>query len=195
MKLFEHEGKALLRAHGIPVPEGILVGSPEEAESAARKLGDAVVVKAQVLAGGRGKSGGIQAAASAPEAGLIASSLLHLDLSGHKVDQLLIERQVPIARELYLAVTIDSQRAQPLLLFSPEGGVDIEELAGSDTGPPAESSDRRAGRTAALSDADRCQGGGHRSMSLYSPGRTLSEALQCFPRRRCFGRRGQPPRS
>ena len=134
MKLFEHEGKALLKAQGIRVPEGLLAASRQEAESAARRLGGTVVVKAQVLSGSRGKAGGIQAAGTAAEAGVIASSLLHFGFAGHRVEELLIERRVPVAREFYLAVTIDSQRGQPLLLFSPEGGVDIEELAGGDAG-------------------------------------------------------------
>lgn len=134
MKLFEHEGKALLRRHGITVPESMLACSAAEAESAARELGGAVMIKAQVLAGGRGKAGGIQAARSDREAGAIAARLLGSELSGHKVERLLVERQTEFTRELYLAITIDAQSGQPLLLFSPKGGIDIEELATDDSG-------------------------------------------------------------
>lgn len=134
MKLFEHEGKELLRTQGIKVPEAMLAFSVADTESAARELGGPVMVKAQVLSGGRGKAGGIQAAANGREAGAIASRLLGSHLSGHKVEKLLIEEHTPIARELYLAITIDAQSGQPLLLFSPHGGVDIEDLAAGDTG-------------------------------------------------------------
>lgn len=134
MKLFEHEGKAILQAQGIAVPDARLVQSAAEAEKAAGELGGVVMVKSQVLSGGRGKAGGIRAATSPEEAGAIAARLLGSNLAGHRVGKLLIESRTAIARELYLAVTIDAQSGQPLLLFSPQGGVDIEDLATGDAG-------------------------------------------------------------
>jgi succinyl-CoA synthetase beta subunit len=129
MDLYEYQGKELFRRHGIPVSEGRLATSPEEARAAAEELGRPVVVKAQVLTGGRGKAGGIKLAASADEAEARAGEILGLDINGHVVRKLWIERASDIAREYYLSITFDRGEKKPLFMFTTEGGVDIEEVA------------------------------------------------------------------
>lgn len=122
MKLLEHEGKRLFARHGIAVPKGALW--PELPTDCA-----GYVVKAQVRAGGRGKGGGIHFAGSATEAGEAAGRLLGSDLGGNAVAQVYVEERLDIARELYLAVAIDRDARAPVILASPEGGVEIEGVA------------------------------------------------------------------
>jgi succinyl-CoA synthetase beta subunit len=129
MDLYEYQGKELFRRHGIPVSEGRLATSPEEARAAAAELGQSVVVKAQVLTGGRGKAGGIKLAESPAEAEARAGDILGLDINGHVVRKLWIERASDIAREYYLSITFDRGEKKPLLMFTTEGGIDIEEVA------------------------------------------------------------------
>jgi len=127
--LYEYQGKQLFARHGIPVSDGRLATSPEEARAAAGELGGEVVVKAQVLTGGRGKAGGIKLAASPDEAEARAREILGLDIRGHVVERLWIEKASEIAKEYYLSVTFDRGEKKPLLMLTTEGGVDIEELA------------------------------------------------------------------
>jgi succinyl-CoA synthetase beta subunit len=129
MDLYEYQGKELFRRYGIPVSDGRLATSPEEARAAAEQLGGPVVVKAQVLAGGRGKAGGIKLAQSPDEAEARARDILGLDIRGHVVRKVWIERASDIAREYYLSVTFDRGEKKPLFMFTTEGGVDIEEIA------------------------------------------------------------------
>jgi len=129
MDLYEYQGKQLFERHGIPVSEGRLATSPEEARAAAEELGGPVVVKAQVLTGGRGKAGGIKLAATPDEAEARAGDILGLDIRGHVVRRLWIERASDIAHEYYLSITFDRGEKKPLLMFTTEGGVDIEEVA------------------------------------------------------------------
>jgi succinyl-CoA synthetase beta subunit len=129
LDLYEYQGKELFARYGIPVSEGRLATSPEEARRAAEELGGPVVVKAQVLTGGRGKAGGIKLAASPDEAESNAKAILGLDIRGHVVDKLWIERASDIAREYYLSLTFDRGAKKPLFMFTTEGGVDIEEVA------------------------------------------------------------------
>ena len=129
MDLYEYQGKELFRRFGIPVSDGRLATTPEEARAAAAELGGAVVVKAQVLVGGRGKAGGIKLAADAGEAEQRAAEILGLDIRGHRVERLWIERASEIAREYYLAVTVDRGAKRALLMFTTEGGVEIEQVA------------------------------------------------------------------
>ncbi len=131
MDLYEHQGKELFRRYGIPVSEGRLATTPAEARSAADALGGEVVVKAQVLTGGRGKAGGIKLAATPAEAEQRAGEILGMAIGGHVVRRLWIERASEIAREYYLSVTFDRGAKRPLLMFTTEGGVDIEEVAAS----------------------------------------------------------------
>jgi succinyl-CoA synthetase beta subunit len=128
MNFEEHAAKPLLRAAGIATPEGALARTPEEAGAAAAKIGPCVI-KAQVPAGKRGKAGGIKLAADAAAARAVAASILGMTIGGHRVEAVLVEAQVAIAREMYAAVLDDPASKGPLLLFSPEGGMDIEEIA------------------------------------------------------------------
>jgi len=129
MDLYEYQGKDLFRRHGIPVSEGRFATTPEEARRAAEELGGEVVVKAQVLIGGRGKAGGIKLAADPGEAERRAGEILGLDIRGHIVERLWIERASEIAKEYYLSVTFDRGARKPLLMFTTQGGVDIEQVA------------------------------------------------------------------
>ena len=129
MDLYEYEGKALFRRFGLPAPEGRLVENARDAAAAADDLGGPVVVKAQVLTGGRGKAGGIAVARSADEATAAAERILSLTIGDHPVERVLVEPAAAIDQELYLSVTVDRGARRPLLMFSAEGGVDIEALA------------------------------------------------------------------
>ena len=131
MDLYEYQGKELFRRYGIPVSEGRLATSPAEARDAAEELGGPVVVKAQVLTGGRGKAGGIKLAATPAEAEARAQEILGLDIRGHVVAKVWIERASDIEREYYLSIAFDRSAKKPLLMFTTQGGVDIEEVAAS----------------------------------------------------------------
>ena len=128
MNFEEHAGKALLRAAGIATPPGELAHNLADVARIAAKIGPCVV-KAQVPTGKRGKAGGIKLANTPEEAQAAAAAILKLTIGEHRVERLLIEAQVPIAHELYAAVLNDAASKGPLLLFSAEGGMDIEELA------------------------------------------------------------------
>lgn len=128
MNFAEHAAKPLLKAQGIAVPDGALVKSADEAARVAEKLGPCVV-KAQVPTGKRGKAGGIALAATPEEARAEAARILELEIAGFPVTSLLVEQQVPIAKEFYAAVLNSSDTKGPLMLFSAEGGMDIEEIA------------------------------------------------------------------
>ncbi len=129
MDLYEYQGKELFRRFGIPASEGRLATSPGEARAAAAELGGPVVVKAQVLTGGRGKAGGIKLADDPVDAEEKARQILGLDIRGHVVRKLWIERASEIAKEYYLSVTFDRGAKKPLFMFTKEGGVEIEEVA------------------------------------------------------------------
>ena len=131
MDLYEYQGKELFARFGIPVSEGRLATTPDEAHAAAAELGGQVVVKAQVLTGGRGKAGGIKLAESPDDARAKAEQILGLDIRGHVVRRLWIERASDIAKEYYLSLTFDRGAKQPLFMFTTEGGIDIEEVAES----------------------------------------------------------------
>ena len=129
MDLHEYQGKELFRQYGIPVSDGRLATDPAGARAAAEELGFPVVVKAQVLTGGRGKAGGIKLAASADEAEARAREILGMDIRGHVVTKVWIERASDIAREYYLSLTFDRSAKKPLFMFTTQGGMDIEEVA------------------------------------------------------------------
>ncbi len=128
MNFEEHAAKPLLAGRGIAVPRGGLAKTPDEAAEVAARIG-AVVVKAQVPAGKRGKAGGIKLAATPDEARTHARALIGMEIAGHKVEKVLVEEQVLIERELYAAVLSDPVSKGPLVIFSTEGGMDIEEVA------------------------------------------------------------------
>jgi succinyl-CoA synthetase beta subunit len=127
--LYEFQGKRLFARYGIPVSEGRLAETTEAARAAAEELGGRVVVKAQVLTGGRGKAGGIQLAESPAEAEARADEILGLDIRGHTVRSLWVEQASEIAKEYYLSVTFDRAEKKPLFMLTTQGGVDIEEVA------------------------------------------------------------------
>jgi succinyl-CoA synthetase beta subunit len=129
MDLYEYQGKELFRRFGIPVSEGRLATTPKEARAAAEELGGQVVVKAQVLTGGRGKAGGVKLANDSADAEEKAHAILGLDIRGHVVHKLWIERASEIAKEYYLSVTFDRGAKQPLFMLTTEGGVEIEQVA------------------------------------------------------------------
>ena len=131
MDLYEFQGKELFRRHGIPVSEGRLAMNPAQAREAAQQLGCPVVVKAQVLTGGRGKAGGIKVADSPADADARARDILGMDIGGHVVHKVWIERASEIAREYYLSLTFDRGAKKPLFMFTTQGGIDIEEVAAS----------------------------------------------------------------
>ncbi|CAO3458350.1 Succinyl-CoA ligase [ADP-forming] beta chain (EC 6.2.1.5) [Azospirillum argentinense] len=128
MNFEEHAGKSVLARAGVSVPQGRLCASAEEAEAAARAIGP-VVVKAQVPTGKRGKSGGVKLAATPEEAAASAQAILGMEIGGFPVARVLVEEQAAIAREFYAAVLNDPASRSPLVLFSTEGGMDIEEVA------------------------------------------------------------------
>src|SRR4051795_251723 len=129
MDLYEYQGKEVFRRFGIPTSDGRPATTPEEARAAAEELAGAVVVKAQVLTGGRGEAGGIRVASSPDEAEEHARAILGMDIRGHVVRRLWIERASDIEREYYLSVTFDRGVKRSLFMLTTEGGVDIEEVA------------------------------------------------------------------
>jgi succinyl-CoA synthetase beta subunit len=129
MNFEEHAAKSLVLAPaGIPVPRGILCLSAREAHAAATAIGPCMV-KAQVPTGKRGKAGGVRRADTPAEAHKAAEQILGMRIGDHTVERLLVEAQAPIARELYAAVLNDCEARKPLILFSTEGGMEIEEVA------------------------------------------------------------------
>jgi succinyl-CoA synthetase beta subunit len=129
--LYEYQGKELFSRFGIPVSEGRLATTPTEARDATEQLGGPVVVKAQVLTGGRGKAGGIKIAQTSEDAEARAAEILGMDIRGHVVRKLWIERASDIEREYYLSLAFDRSAKKPLFIFTTQGGVDIEEVAAS----------------------------------------------------------------
>jgi succinyl-CoA synthetase beta subunit len=127
--LYEYQGKELFRRFGIPVSDGRLATSPQEAREAAGELGGQVVVKAQVLTGGRGKAGGVKLADDPADSERTARDILGLDIRSHVVRKLWIERASEIAKEYYLSLTFDRSEKKPLFMLTTEGGVEIEEIA------------------------------------------------------------------
>jgi succinyl-CoA synthetase beta subunit len=127
--LYEYQGKELFRRFGIPVSEGRLATTPEEARAAAEEIGGQVVVKAQVLTGGRGKAGGVKLAEDPADTEAKARDILGLDINGHVVRKLWIEQASEIAKEYYLSITFDRGTKQPLYMLTSEGGIEIEQVA------------------------------------------------------------------
>lgn len=140
MKLQEYKAKRIFSQHGIPVPKGYVVRGTEDIEEISGKLSFPVVLKAQVLVGGRGKAGGIKFADSLEKVGSIASELIGMDLKGHKVKRLLVEEKVEHedSRELYVGLTVNREDGCATCILSSRGGVDIEEVAREHPGAVAE---------------------------------------------------------
>lgn len=131
MKFYEYMAKEVFSRYGIPVPRGRVITTPEEAAEACRELGP-VAIKAQVLAGGRGKAGGIKFARQPAEAREAAMVLLMSKIGALPVEKLLVEQKLDIGRELYLGIAVDGSRRLPVLMASTHGGVNIEEVPEKD---------------------------------------------------------------
>jgi succinyl-CoA synthetase beta subunit len=129
LDLFEYQARDLFESHQIPVLEGAVATTPEEAESIALKIGGKVVVKAQVKIGGRGKAGGVKLAENASDAKEKAKAILGMDIKGHIVKKVMIAQAAPIESEYYLAILLDRANRNFLVMASVAGGMEIEEVA------------------------------------------------------------------
>ena len=137
MKIHEYQAKAILAAHGVPVPQGEVVLNAGEARAAAQRLGGGtVVVKAQIHAGGRGKGGGVKVVKGPDEAERATAAIIGMRLvtiqtgpEGQIVQRVLIEQGLSIKRELYLGIVLDRATEKPVLMASQDGGVEIEKVA------------------------------------------------------------------
>lgn len=127
--LFEYQARDLFEKHGVPVLQGIVATTPEEARAAAEKIGGVTVVKAQVKVGGRGKAGGVKVAKTADEAYEYAQQILGMDIKGHTVHRVMIAQGADIAEEYYFSILLDRANRSYLAMCSVEGGVEIEQLA------------------------------------------------------------------
>jgi len=129
MKLHEYIAKQIFAKYGVPVPQGKVAATPKEAAKIAKKLGGRVVIKAQVLVGGRGKAGGVKVVQKAKEAEQAAKEILGMSIKGLPVRKVLVDPAIDIATEIYLGITNDRAARQPVVIASAAGGVDIEEVA------------------------------------------------------------------
>lgn len=129
MKIHEYQAKEFFAAAGIPVPPGRVVTTPDDAQKAAEEIGKPVVVKAQVLVGGRGKAGGVKLAKDPAEAREKAAEILGMDIKGETVEKVLVTEAVDIAKEIYVGIILDRGSQKPLIMSSSEGGVEIEVVA------------------------------------------------------------------
>ncbi|MGD2166190.1 MAG: ADP-forming succinate--CoA ligase subunit beta [Anaerolineae bacterium] len=129
MKLHEYQSKRLFAKHGVPIPSGDVAATPERARDIAKELGGAVVVKSQVLVGGRGKAGGIKLAQDAEETETYARSILGMTIKGLPVRKVLVDEAADIEQEIYLGIVVDRAARRPAMMASSEGGVEIEEVA------------------------------------------------------------------
>jgi len=132
MDLLEYQGKQLFRDHGVPTSEGRPAQTADEAVEAAEELGYPVVVKAQVLIGGRGKAGGIKVAGDREEARDHAEAIIGMDIRGFTVHELYVEKASQIAEEYYAAILLDRGAKRPMVMLSRMGGMDVEEIAERD---------------------------------------------------------------
>ena len=129
MNLHEYQARDILRMSGIPVPPGEVATTPAEARAIAERLGGKVVVKAQVHAGGRGKAGGVKLAKTAVEAETHAKAILGMTIKGLTVQKVLVAPATEIASESYVGIIVDRASQRPVLMVSPAGGIDIEEVS------------------------------------------------------------------
>ena len=129
MKLHEYQSKTIFAKYGIPIPKGRVAATAVEAKHIAEELGGRVVVKSQVLVGGRGKAGGIKVAKSAAEAEGLAQQILAMEIKGLPVRKVLVDEAAAIEHEIYFAITNDRAAKKPVMIASAEGGMDIEEVA------------------------------------------------------------------
>jgi succinyl-CoA synthetase beta subunit len=129
MKLHEYQSKNIFAKYGIPIPKGRVAATAAEAKQIAEELGGRVVIKSQVLVGGRGKAGGIRLAKSPEEAEALATQILGMEIKGLPVRKVLVDEAANINNEIYLGITNDRAARKPVMMASSAGGVDIEEVA------------------------------------------------------------------
>src|SRR3972149_1445797 len=129
MNLHEYQARSLLRAAGIPVPDGEVASTAQEAGAIAQRLGGRVVIKAQVHAGGRGKAGGVKLAENPDQAVKAAAAILGMSIKGLVVHKVLVVPAAKIASESYVGLLMDRETQRPVFMVSSAGGVDIEEVA------------------------------------------------------------------
>ncbi len=129
MKLHEYQSKRIFAQYGIPIPEGDVATTPAEARAIAERIGRPVVIKSQVLVGGRGKAGGIKLAKTADEAEAVAGKILGMDIKGLTVKKVLVDEAADIRSEIYLGIVLDRAKRRVAIMASSEGGVEIEEVA------------------------------------------------------------------
>ncbi|NOX63386.1 MAG: ADP-forming succinate--CoA ligase subunit beta [Chloroflexi bacterium] len=129
MKLHEFQAKRIFARYGVPIPKGEVANTATQAREIAQSLGKPVVIKSQVLVGGRGKAGGIKLARTPDEAEAIADQILGMNIKGYTVKRVLVDEAADIQKELYLGLVIDRERRRVVMMASSEGGVDIEEVA------------------------------------------------------------------
>ena len=129
MKVHEYQSKRIFAKYGVPIPNGEVAITPQEAYDVAKDLGGRVVVKSQVLVGGRGKAGGVKLANNPDEAKARAAEILGMDIKGLTVRKVLVDEASNIAKEIYVGITNDRAKRMPVMMVSAEGGVEIEEVA------------------------------------------------------------------
>lgn len=129
MKIHEYQAKEIFLKYGIPVPPGEMATTPEQAKEIAQKIGKPVMIKSQVHVGGRGKAGGIKSAENPDEAYEKAKNILGMDIKGLKVKKVLVTESKNIASEAYIGIIVDRRTKKPVIMVSPAGGIDIEEVA------------------------------------------------------------------
>lgn len=129
MKLHEYQSKQIFARYGIPIPKGRVAATPDEVKQIAKELGGRVVIKSQVLVGGRGKAGGIRLAKTPDEAAETARQILTMEIKGLPVRKVLVDEAASIATEIYLGITNDRAARKPVMMASAAGGVEIEEVA------------------------------------------------------------------
>jgi succinyl-CoA synthetase beta subunit len=129
LKLQEYQAKDILREYGVPVPQGTVCHTPDEVRAAAEAMGGAVVIKAQVLVGGRGKAGGVKVGKSPDEAAELASHILGMDIKGLTVQEVLVEPALDIVNEIYVGIVTDRRARRNAVIVSAAGGIDIEQVA------------------------------------------------------------------
>ncbi len=129
MKLHEYQSKTIFSKYGIPIPKGRVAATAHEARQIAEELGGRVVIKAQVLVGGRGKAGGVKLAKDPAEAEQLATQILGMEIKGLPVRKVLVDEASAIDQEIYFAITTDRAARKPVMISSAAGGIDIEEVA------------------------------------------------------------------
>jgi len=129
MRLHEHEAREIFFKYGIAIQQGKLAKTPKEAQNIAINLGKPVVIKSQVLVGGRGKAGGVKIIDDLDVVERIADEVLNTEIKGYKPEGVLVLEKIEIKKEIYLGITIDGTSGIPIIMISSEGGIEIEEAA------------------------------------------------------------------